>query len=127
MTLDQYITQALADHLVAVYKGKRLTQASLVTATGINATTMQRIMAGKSVIDTVQLERLATALNVSAASLLQVAEENATATMSEDAAKNVLKFPKRPQDMTAEELDATDERSAAAKFDERAVTPDAED
>jgi transcriptional regulator with XRE-family HTH domain len=59
------VNRAMADELVARYKGKRLNQAKLVEATGINATTMQRIMAGKSAVYVAQLFPLARALDTS--------------------------------------------------------------
>ena len=68
------INRAMADELVALYKGKRMTQATLVELTGINATTMQRIMAGKSAIYIAQLFSLASALDTSAEAIVEGAE-----------------------------------------------------
>lgn len=59
------VNRAMADELVALYKGKRLNQAKLVELTGIPATTMQRIMAGKSAVYIAQLFALAAALETS--------------------------------------------------------------
>jgi transcriptional regulator with XRE-family HTH domain len=68
------ITRFMADELVAQYKGRRLTQADLVERTSINATTMQRIMAGKSNVTLPQLFAIAKALGTSAELLVQGAE-----------------------------------------------------
>lgn len=53
------IDRALADIFVAAYKGKRMTQAQLVEATGIKTATMQRLMAGKSAFDMDQVFSIA--------------------------------------------------------------------
>ncbi|ROS28871.1 helix-turn-helix protein [Rathayibacter sp. PhB127] len=65
------VNRAMADELVARYKGKRLNQAQLVEATGINATTMQRIMAGKSAVYVAQLFSLARALETSPEAIVE--------------------------------------------------------
>jgi transcriptional regulator with XRE-family HTH domain len=56
------IDRALADVLVAAYKGRRMNQAYLVEQTGIKPATMQRLMAGKSSFDVKQLNSIADAI-----------------------------------------------------------------
>lgn len=56
------IDRALADVLVAAYKGRRLNQAYLVEQTGIKPATMQRLMAGKTNFDVKQLNGIADAI-----------------------------------------------------------------
>lgn len=56
------IDRALADVLVAAYKGKRMNQAVLCERTGIKPATMQRLMAGKSRFDVDQLYLIAEAI-----------------------------------------------------------------
>lgn len=71
------IDRALADVLVAAYKGKRMNQAALVEKTGIKTATMQRLMAGKSRFDVDQLFAIADAIGgKDAAAYLREAEEN---------------------------------------------------
>jgi transcriptional regulator with XRE-family HTH domain len=72
--INRAINRAIADELVARYKGKRLTQANLVEATGINATTMQRILAGKSNVYIAQLAVIAKALDTTMESIIEGAE-----------------------------------------------------
>jgi transcriptional regulator with XRE-family HTH domain len=56
------IDRAIADVLVAAYKGRRLNQAYLVEKTGIKSATMQRLMAGKSSFSVKQLNAIADAI-----------------------------------------------------------------
>ena len=56
------IDLALADVLVAAYKGRRMNQADLVEATGISVATMQRLMAGRTRFDVEQLFKIADAI-----------------------------------------------------------------
>lgn len=72
-----FINQAMADVLVAAYKGERKTQGYLVSETGINPTTMQRLLAGKSDIDVIQLTKIADAIGVPPQELMELAVERA--------------------------------------------------
>lgn len=56
------IDSALADVLVAAYKGRRMSQAQLCEATGISVPTMQRLMAGRTRFDVEQLFKIADAI-----------------------------------------------------------------
>ena len=56
------LDRALADILVAAYKGKRMNQAALVEKSGIKTATMQRLLAGKARFSVDQLFELAKAI-----------------------------------------------------------------
>lgn len=62
---------------MAAYKGERKTQGYLVSETGINPTTMQRLLAGKSDIDVIQLTKIADAIGVPPQELMELAVERA--------------------------------------------------
>lgn len=104
-----YINRALADVLVAHHKGMRLNQAALVEATGINATTMQRILSGKSEVGVTKLAAFARVLNVPADELMRQAMVKAEA-MSQAPSKIDDLETKRKQNearaMTVEQIES---------------------
>lgn len=126
--LTPYVTPALAAELVSAYKGERLTQAKLVEATGISPTTMQRLLAGKSVVEVPQLIAIAKAVKVDADELLARAERRARRLaqddgVSEGPAHNVTDL----RNWTAEQID--DDRTearAANPRDEESDTDETE-
>ncbi|UAJ79994.1 helix-turn-helix transcriptional regulator [Leifsonia sp. ZF2019] len=84
------IDRALADVLVAAYKGRRLNQAALVEKTGIKPATMQRLMAGKAQFDVDQLFAIADAIGTrTAADYLREAEANVDEASMSQAPSNV--------------------------------------
>lgn len=112
-----FINQAMADALVAAYKGERLTQADLVRETGINPTTMQRLLSGKSDIDVIQLAKLADAIGVPPQELMEYAVERAER-LSAAAAKNDLQEKRlqkqaEAQSMTTDQLENETNKRAA--------------
>lgn len=114
--IDPFINQALADVLVSAYKGERMTQAQLVEKTGINVTTMQRLLAGKSDIDVIQLTKLADAIGTPPQELMEYAVERAER-LSVAAAKNDLSKMRQEkqseaQSMTTDQLENTTKRAA---------------
>lgn len=110
-----YINQAMADVLVAAYKGERKTQGYLVTATGINATTMQRILAGKSDIDVIQLAKIADAIGIPPQDLMESAVEKAERMSAAARTTNVTevdfeaKYLDREIAAAAEKLDTSED------------------
>lgn len=114
-----FINRAMADVLVAEYKGQRKTQLQLVNATGINATTMQRILVGKSDIDVTQLAAFAEVLRVPADELMRRAFAKAEA-MSEASATT--------DDLGARRLQREAEQMSVAEIEHNAIaaTVDAE-
>lgn len=109
VTTADFINRAMADVLVAHYKGQRMTQATLVEATGINATTMQRILVGKSDVEVTKLAEFARVLGVPADELMRQAVAKAEA-MSAVAATTDDVAKKRKQNearsMTTEQIES---------------------
>ncbi|MFF1633936.1 helix-turn-helix domain-containing protein [Leifsonia sp. NPDC058248] len=114
-TTSTPIDRALADVLVAAYKGKRMNQATLVEATGIKSATMQRLMAGKTRFDVDQLFAIAEAIGGrSAADYMREAEATVARHVSADAA-NVTHINTKKGDEWQGEDHALNEWDAAAK------------
>jgi transcriptional regulator with XRE-family HTH domain len=121
----QNIKAATADVLRAAYKEQRLTQPMLVKATGINATTMQRIMDGKSSVDMTTLFLLADAIGIPADEILERAIKRADRMpgqqMSEGSSSNDLEVKRRQREaasMSMEQLEGDAGIGRAAVVDE---------
>lgn len=117
-----FINQAMADILVASYKEERMTQADLVARTGINPTTMQRLLAGKSVIDVTQLAALADAIGVPPQDLMERAVERAERLSA--ASSNMSDLQKKRSEKEAEARAMTPDQ--LAQVEKRAATDDPE-
>lgn len=89
------INQALADTLVAAYKGRRMSQADIAQRTGIKPVTLQRMLAGTRRISIENFARVANAIGVSAEKLIAQAEELSDE-LSAAPFTNVTKLPERP-------------------------------
>ena len=122
------IDRALADILVAAYKGKRMNQAQLVEKTGIKTATMQRLMAGKSSFDVEQLFEIADAIGTKSAAdyLREATEVVAQRALSADAA-NVTHINTRKGDGWQGEQHAREEWDAVAKDSETVIEVNPDD
>ncbi len=130
-----YANEAMADVIVAAYKGQRLTQPDLAVMTGISPRTLQRLLSGHSDIDVERLFLIGEALGVSATDLMTRAQERieqlakrdqsarsggASIGKSEVQGRNVTSIRNRNSDLTAADIDAERELHAAHPADPEA-------
>lgn len=119
------IDRALADILVSAYKGRRMSQADLVDATGIKTATMQRLMAGKSRFDIDQLFAIADAIGTkTAAEYVAEAEREVAAHHVSGAPANVTHINTRKGADWQGEQHAIEDLDAVAKTSVVEIAPD---
>jgi len=116
------LDRALADVLVAAYKGKRMSQADLVERTGISTATMQRLMAGRTSFDVQQLLLIADAIGGKrTAEYLAEAEETVRLASVSEPAANVTPIGKKREIEWPGEERAMQEWDAVAKKSEDVI------
>jgi transcriptional regulator with XRE-family HTH domain len=75
--LSDFINASIADVFRAAYREENMTQQNLSDMTGINMTTMQRLMSGKSTFDVNQVALISEAVKLSPVEIMLRAEKRA--------------------------------------------------
>lgn len=124
--LRPYLIQAAADVFRAAYKEDDLSQAELSKRTGLYTTVVQRYMAGTRAMGLEAVDQFSDALGLDPLEMYARIYTRARKleALSAAQATNVVKFEKRPQDMTGAELDSLTIDKAAVEYNDESTEPE---